>query len=174
MWLKGLFTRECIKAAVKCWCLLTDWWGAAPGRQSRCDVRTHWPVPHCHLHAAEAYLQHTPGWWPAGQEGHHQALQLHHREHAVCESVLYGHVFTSRMSSSDHNMSTNRPTLLVVLNGVPGQRGVYGCAEGPDARPDHTDSWCQSGRHRRWTAADQISQPAGDQSPGDVWWDKHD
>jgi len=60
--------------------------GVAAGGQSRSHVGTHRSVPDRHLHAAAAHLQHAHGRWAAGQEGHHQAVQLHHREHALCES----------------------------------------------------------------------------------------
>lgn len=63
----------------------TDRRGVAAGGQSGGDVGTHRPVPHRHLHAAEADLQHALGRRPAGEVGHLQALQLHHWEHAVCE-----------------------------------------------------------------------------------------
>lgn len=61
----------------------------------------------------------------------------------------------------------------VVLHGVAGQRSVHGRAEGPDARPGHADAGRQSGGHRGRTAAHPISQPAGDQSPGEIRPDQH-
>lgn len=58
--------------------------------------------------------------------------------------------------------------LLAVLYGVPGQRGIYGCVEGPDAWSNNVDAGQQSGGCRRWNTGHQVCQPACNQSPGEV------